>query len=100
MNPISPPVPVPRPVSFLRLLLLSWLAADTLVLAGSQTSFLSLDFVREIPMAGYLCLWAAALLALLGAWVRLPRQRHLLCSPLPYLALYLAVLLIKGTAAL
>lgn len=88
------------PALLLRPLALSWIAADTLILAASEESFLSLDFVRDVPMGRFLCLWAAAFALLLFACARLPRLKGLLLSPLPFLALYLIVLSFKGASVL
>lgn len=95
MNLLSPLCACP-----LRLLLISWLAADTLILAASGESFLSLDFVRAVPLGLFFCLWALSLGALLFTCARLPRLKGFLLSPLPCLALYLLVLFLKGTSLL
>lgn len=82
-----------------KLAVASWLLTNTMWLLTSQVSFITLDFVRQISMESYLGIWAGIYGCMAFLYLVPPRPGNIRFLLAPSVAMYLAVLLLKGTAA-
>lgn len=82
-----------------KLAVASWLLTNTMWLLTSRVPFITLDFVRQISMRSYLGIWAGIYVCMAFLYLAPSRSGHIRFLLAPSVAVYLAVLMLKGTAA-
>lgn len=82
-----------------KLVIASWLLTNTMWLLTSQVPFVTLDFVRQISMRNFLGIWAGIYGCMAFLYLVPPGSRNMRFLLAPSVAVYLAVLMLKGTVA-
>lgn len=80
-----------------KLTIASWLLTNTMFLLASHVPFVTLDFVRQIPLESFLGIWLGIFLCMAIPCVLPSARRRIHFSLIPSVLMYIATLMIKET---